>query len=422
MQPASIAYIEDDEKMVNEQILGNSSEISVLIVDDSLVFRRYLLDMFAEFINVKIIGEAKNGIEALERLLDVQPDVILLDMEMPLLDGMSALQYLMSHKPTPTIMLSSLTEEGTARAFDALKNGAIDCIAKDFISQKECLAERRQDFLSRVSQAADTTVRARESLASLLSHKKFAEAVEQKEQVIFCEECGTRQIVQIDPFAVLPSVECTYCGDLIEIATVTQDQFRSNNFVTVLGGGKGAAANLLEILPQLKPDMGGCIFAMLHENAEYVDAFARYLEAISLMKVIRVSDGVKIEGGHCYLFSEEDYMKIKPYSAQLTLQRESKKKIKSFEGGPLDWLIASVRASFKKKSSAILLSGHREDGRQGIASLIEDGCDVGVLDPKECYYKVLSEYILDALPQDEVISLSAIGEKIQKNHYKAKTC
>jgi two-component system chemotaxis response regulator CheB len=114
-----------------------SRKISVLIADDSLVFRRYLRDIFENTIGIEIVGEARNGIEALELVLKQSPDVLLLDLEMPVMDGMTALQHLMIHCPTPTIMFSSLTSEGTARCFDTLKNGAVDFVCKDVLFQEK---------------------------------------------------------------------------------------------------------------------------------------------------------------------------------------------------------------------------------------------------------------------------------------------
>jgi len=84
-------------------------KISVLIVDDSLVFRRFLCDTFEDDADIIVAGEAENGIEALDLVLKTNPDVIMLDLEMPLMDGMTTLQHLMIHRPTPTIMFSSIS-------------------------------------------------------------------------------------------------------------------------------------------------------------------------------------------------------------------------------------------------------------------------------------------------------------------------
>ena len=113
-------------------------------MDDSLVFRKFLGDIFDDCDELVVVGEAQNGIEALDMVLRTMPDVILLDMEMPLMDGMTALQHLMIHRPTPAIMFSSLTAGGTARCFDTLKNGAIDFVCKDFIFQKSSLLTHKK--------------------------------------------------------------------------------------------------------------------------------------------------------------------------------------------------------------------------------------------------------------------------------------
>ena len=95
--------------------------IRVIIVNDSIWYRTTLKELLETHESISVVGEAVNGIEALELILKLKPDVILMDLEMPLMDGMTALQHLMIHIPTPTLMFSRLTREGTARCFDALK-------------------------------------------------------------------------------------------------------------------------------------------------------------------------------------------------------------------------------------------------------------------------------------------------------------
>ncbi|BHH83203.1 chemotaxis protein CheB [Desulforhopalus sp. 52FAK] len=391
-------------------------KVSVLIVDDSLVFRRFIGDIFAEFKNIHIVGEAQNGIEALDMVLKTNPDVILLDMEMPLMDGMTALQHLMIHRPIPTIMFSSLTEEGTARCFDTLKNGAVDFISKDFIFQKNQLAEHKKELLERVYRAAQLKIMPRDPIVST-NKPKVQEVAEVVQRVVFCEECGSRTAVTIDPNQIAQSVECSSCGDIIEIGVSSNEQYRRNSFITVLGGGKGCFSNLLTIIPQMQPDMGGAVLVIIHEEVEYVDNFTEYLDAISSMKVVRVKEGVNIEGGSCYVFSGEDYMSIKPYSAQFTLQRVEKGSVK---GGPVDIVMASVGTLFKQKASAIILSGDVVDGDRGMAIMLKYGGKIGVLDPSECYCKTLSKHVLDALDLSKTLTLGAISERIIKNHYDGK--
>ena len=399
-----------------EDTSAGARKVSVLIVDDSLVFRRFIGDIFADFKNIRIVGEAQNGIDALDMVLKTSPDVILLDMEMPLMDGMTALQHLMIHRPIPTIMFSSLTEEGTARCFDALKNGAADFVSKDFIFQKNHLAEHKKELLEKVYKAAALKIIARNPIASKAQAKTHV-VPEVVQRVIFCEDCGSRETVTLDPGKVSQTITCSQCGDMIEVGISSNEQYKRNSFISVLGGGKGCFSNLLHIIPQMQPDMGGAILVVIHERVEYVDNFTKYLNAISAMNVVRVQEGLHIEGGSCYVFSGEDYMSIKPYSAQLTLQRIEKGSVK---GGPIDIVMASVGTLFKKKASAIILSGDVTDGDKGMAIMLKYGGGFGVLDPSECYCKKLSQHVLSCLDLTQTLTLAAISERIIKNHYEGK--
>lgn len=110
--------------------LPAGKKINVLVVDDSLEFRRMLRDIFSRSAQLHIIAEAENGVQALDLALRLRPDVIIMDMEMPQLDGLSTLHQLMAFAPIPTIMISSLSREGSNRSFDAIKGGAVDFIYK----------------------------------------------------------------------------------------------------------------------------------------------------------------------------------------------------------------------------------------------------------------------------------------------------
>ena len=309
----------------------------VLIVDDSLVFRRFIADIFETSDEISIVGEAQNGIEALELVLKTNPDVILLDLEMPLMDGMTTLQHLMIHRPIPTIMFSSLTKEGTARCYDTIKNGAVDFICKDFIFHRQNLKNPTATLMSKVYRAGQMQIKAREPMFNRATNLSRVNENDEEQRVIFCEECGERQVITYKRTQPFHKITCKQCGDVIDLEIGTQAQYRRNNFITVIGGGEGSLYNILELIPQLGPQMGGCIIVVLHENVEYVDTFTEYLDAISELKVIRGREGLNLEGGYCYVVSGHDFMRIKPFSAHLTLERVTKNLI---NGGPMDVLLA----------------------------------------------------------------------------------
>jgi len=394
---------------------NNSSKISILIVDDSLVFRKFLGDIFDDCEELVVVGEAENGIEALDLVLKTNPDVILLDMEMPLMDGMTALQHLMIHRPTPTIMFSSLTEGGTARCFDTMKNGAVDFVCKDFIFQKSSLLTHKKLLIDKVKRAALLKLKAREPVFTSSSDTNSPPEVEQR--VVFCEECGSREVVSIVHRRPIQNIKCSKCGDTIELSLFAQSQHRRNNFISVLGGGEGCFFNLLQIIPHLSDGFCGALIAVIHQDVEHVNSFAEYLDAISAIKVIRAREGVTIEGGNCYIASGADYMSIKPYSTQLTLQKVATESVK---GGPLDIILASVSTIFKKKAAGIILSGDESDGDRGLAILMKNGGSQAILCEEERYCKNMGQQIMEKCNISGTAAMDHLLEHIRKMHYHAK--
>lgn len=401
--------------MEEDSNITTSGQISVLLVDDSLVFRRFLGDIFQECEYLQIVGEAENGIEALEMILKTLPDVILLDMEMPLMDGMTALQHLMIHRPTPVVMFSSITEEGTARCFDTMKNGAVDFICKDFIFQQQNLQSHKRIIVDKVQKAAKMKLRAREPVFT--STNAGTSAPEMEKRIIFCEECGSKEVVSVSNRAPVVSISCSKCGDEIEIRSLIQSLYRRNNYISILGGGEGCFHNILQVVPQLDPGMGGSVIVVIHGDAKHVDNFTEYLDAISPMKVIRASEGVNLEGGKCYIISGSDFLSIKAYSAQMTLQKVQKS---SLRGGTLDLILASAATLFKKRVSAIFLSGDIPDGDKGVAILDKYGGSLSLLASQECLSTTLTDHIARNHDFGTVMTTDAIVSYMTKMHNEAK--
>jgi len=388
---------------------NDSSIISVLVVDDSPVFRSFLRDIFDNYTDTAIVGEARNGIEALELVLKTDPDVILLDLEMPLMDGMTVLQHLMIHRPTPTIMLSSLTDAGTARCFDTMKNGAVDFINKDFIFQRKKVEVYKKLLPEKVRRASLVKVQSREHV---FTDSSVIEASAKGEhRVVFCEDCGHKEAVALKMFLMGQSVICTNCGDTIEL--VADLQYRKNSFLTVMGGGDGSFCNLLEIIPKLDPKMGGAVIVVVHGDVLHVDAFSEYLEAISSVNVLRAREGINIEAGNCYLASGHDYICLNSSSGRLTLKKLQNK---IPDTGPLDVLFASVGTILKKNATGVILSGEENDGEKGLDVLLRNGGLKLILDPAECLYKTMGQSVTKQGDLYNTIELDALVEKIMKLH------
>src|SRR5512136_2607765 len=109
---------------------GKTSKLRVLIVDDSAFMRMAIRSVLSRDPGIEIVGTATNGADGVAKVLDLKPDIVTMDVEMPVMDGISAVREIMSKSPTRVIMVSTLTREGATATFDALEAGAVDYVSK----------------------------------------------------------------------------------------------------------------------------------------------------------------------------------------------------------------------------------------------------------------------------------------------------
>jgi two-component system chemotaxis response regulator CheB len=400
--------------ITTKQPPGKNTVTNMLIVDDSLAFRRFLREVCGLSPRLRVVGEGRNGIEALDLILKLKPDVVLMDMEMPVMDGMTALQHLMIHRPTPVLMFSSLSDEGTARAFDALKSGAVDFVGKDFIFREKNLESQKNTVLTKLLNCERMKVSPIDPLYSIQLAGAAPSRVDT--HVIFCEDCGEKQVLEIENGQLPPQIQCRHCGDVLDISAF--NKHRRNTFTTVIGGGEGCYRSLLSMMPVLEIELGGSFLIVVHDTPPMVDSFAEYLASVSSFQVLRASEGQSMEGGHCYVAAASDLLVLKPFSAHYTLQRAVLGKESLTQG--VDMAMQSVAQIFKQKSAGVVLSGANGDGRQGMMAMRQHGGSVFALNSQACFVDELSKIV----QQDgEVVVLEnelALVETIRRLHQGAQ--
>jgi two-component system chemotaxis response regulator CheB len=299
--------------------------IRLLIVDDSKVMRDAIADMFSYGSNIQVVGEAANGAEAIEAIALHQPDVITLDVAMPVMDGITALKHIMIKKPTPTVMLSSLTLEGARVAFDALRYGAVDFIAKPSALQDTDLSEQEADIRSKIEYAAEVEVEAikyiRSSHHNLVQDYSFANGKPEK--------------------------------------------------VVAIGTAEGGYGALLKIIPHLTSDMPYSYLVTMYAIREHVDAFASYLNNISSIHVKRAAHDEVLRPGVVYLNSGLDYTTVHKQGDDYTLH-VSPAPFASRKGA-IDMLMFSAADIVKENCIGIVLSGSGFDGAEGLEEVARMG-------------------------------------------------
>ena len=299
--------------------------IRLLIVDDSRVMRDAIADMFSYGSNIQVVGQAANGEEAIEAIALYQPDVITLDVAMPVMDGITALKHIMIKKPIPTVMLSSLTLEGARVAFDALRYGAVDFIAKPSALHDTDLSEQEADIRSKIEYAAEVEVEAikyiRSSHHNLVQDYSFADSKPEK--------------------------------------------------VVAMGTAEGGYGALLKIIPHLNSDVPFSYLVTMYAIREHVDAFASYLNNISSIHVKRAAHDEVLRPGVVYLNSGLDYTTVHEQGDDYTLH-VSPAPFASRKGA-IDMLMFSAADVVKENCIGIVLSGTGFDGAEGLEEVVRMG-------------------------------------------------
>ena len=372
-----------------------NKSIRLLLVDDSELFRRFVAELLVDSNALKIVGEAAGGREAIESMSKFHPDVVLLDMEMPVMDGMEVLQKIKEQNGAPVIMVSSLSREGSARCFDTLKNGAVDFIGKDSLHPKKGLDQLKKELLYRILCAS--RVQSRKNSLAIPADTLTHEGEEDKKRVIFCEECGTRNVIERSADGKVEEKRCAQCGDLLEAIVITK--YRRVSRVGVIGAGRGGAGNLLNIVPLLPENCPTTTIVVMHEAADYIDSFARYLNAVSAVKVIRLEEGMNVEGGNCYIASSHDHFSLVSHSTNYTVRKSTPVPGR----GALDLMFESISSVLKNRMFAVALSGHQLDGDKGMQQVRKNQGYGAVLNAASCLCKELGENILRKSAIDRIV-------------------
>lgn len=350
----------------DSSIAGPSQKpIRLLVVDDSRLIRTAVKRLFASDGQVEVVGEAANGLEALDLLPRLNPDVITLDINMPEMDGLSTLKHIMIKHPTPTVMFSALTHEGATETFDALRFGAIDFMPKPSQSRGEDIPEQERLILQKVKVAAGVETGAIRLLRTSRSDHQ-----------------DSQNQAMVDPEGIV-----------------------------VLGASEGGYGALLKIIPQLPPDLPGACIAILYADAAHVSAFADYLNANSAITVKRAAMGDALQAGTCYLASGSEYTTLQNGDDRISLQVNPSPFPE--RRGAINMLMLSVSEIMSHKAIGVVLTGKGIDGAEGAVEMRRVGGTVILQDPRTCLFQEMVQASLRAGKADYVCSDLDIASAIK---------
>ena len=298
----------------------------VLVTDDSAFMRRAVTTMLSADPDIEVVGVAQNGKEAVDLAKTLKPDVITLDIEMPEMDGLTALRHIMRTAPTQVLMLSSLTTEGSTASLQALKLGAADVLAKD--------QSKFSMNMSKLQTKLITTVKA---LAESNRHQKPA----------------------------LPKTPTT---------NSVAPKFRATQFDLVcIGSSTGGPPVLETILSALPATTRPPVVVAQHMPEIFTRSMAERLDKMCPLKVIHVEERETIESGHIYLARGGKHMQIHKTPAGKLEARIGTEPAEAVYRPSVDALFSSAAKATAARTLAVVLTGIGADGLKGGQELHETG-------------------------------------------------
>jgi two-component system chemotaxis response regulator CheB len=347
----------------------------VLVVDDSSFFRRRVTDILNKDPNLTVIDVAVNGKDAVEKALSLKPDVITMDIEMPLLNGIEAVKQIMAKAPTSILMFSSLTHQGANATLEALDAGALDFLPKKFNEIAKTSDDAGSLLRQRVVQLAKTK--------GSLRRKPVAR--EQQSRI-------TRSPTTIQPTNKFephsrgslrsPKVEPAY-NESIRSHAVKRSSGKNYQLLAI-GTSTGGPIALQKILTQLPEDFPLPIILIQHMPAAFTLAFANRLNTLCKINVKEAAHGDILKPGCAYLAPGGRQMIIDgtAKSAKLKIIEDNSEKI-AFKPS-VDVSFGSAAKVFGGSVLGVILTGMGSDGREGSRMLKGKGATIWAQDETSC--------------------------------------
>jgi two-component system chemotaxis response regulator CheB len=319
--------------------------IKVLVVDDTSFMRKAVTRILETDEGIEVVGTARNGREALEKVRVLAPDVVTLDMDMPIMDGLTAMRHIMIESPCPIVALSSLFRDGTV-TFDALRLGIVDFVPKPSGAVSLDIDAARQQLIDRVKIAC----------AVNLSNVRRVRLRED-----WSQEMELDRLYGFQPLA----------------------------YVIVIGTTLTGPNTIIRLLSRLSPGLPAAVIVHQEISPKIMDAFAAEFNRHVPWRIEAAQDGMAVEQGVCYIGTNE---------RSLTLELNESGEVRLFSGtagpDPLNAFFSSAAEIFGRNTIGLLLTGIGNDGAQGFARIKAHRGTTIVQDRQCCVFPNLTDHAI----------------------------
>ena len=342
--------------------------IRVLIVDDSAFMRKLLSDLYSAEPDFMVVDTARNGLEAVDKVKRFKPDLVTMDVEMPIMDGIKALEVIMKDTPTPVVMISSLTKAGAEATLSALELGAVDFVAKS------------AGIISSIAGIGNEIL----AKSRIAVHAKVFQFIEKPVKVVSI---------------VKPLVQPT-------IGT-------SEEQLVAIGTSTGGPRALQEVITKLPGDLPCGVVIVQHMPPGFTKSLSERLNSLSPLTVKEAEHNDVVRPG---------LVLIAPGNYHMTVEREGNRKIVKLNQNPpigghrpaVDPMMESVAKIYGRRAIGVILTGMGHDGAQGIKAIKQQQGYTIAEDQSTAVVFGMPKSAIELGVVDKVAPISAVAAEIVK--------
>ena len=379
--------------------------VRVLVVDDSVLMRGLLKKMLAQQHDIQIIGTAVNGLDALAKIKSLKPDAVTLDVEMPELDGLSALRRIMLECPVPVIMCSSLTDTGTRATIEALSAGAVDFIAKP--KKTEALGPVVEELAVKIITASGARL-IKPRLSQIMSegdlHKKGRPVPERRKTTGELSNAAKEREKAAMSRRIIKSG--------VKVLSMTMRSVHTK--LVAIGCSTGGPAALQQVLPALPAKFPTPVVVVQHIPIGFSKALAEQLNTKCQLEVHHAEDGMQLQVGHIYIAQAGSDITFRGRGDSVTLNIE--KGVTPLPPGGFrpsaDVMMTDAARAYGDTVLGVLMTGMGRDGAKGMKAIKNNGGRTIAEDESTCVVYGMPKAAVDAKAVDKVTPLGDIAQEI----------
>lgn len=402
--------------------------IRVLVVDDSRFFRRRVSEIIAADSQLEVVATAENGAEAVDMVAKFKPDVITMDVEMPVMDGINAVKRIMASSPTPILMFSSLTTEGAQATLDALDAGALDFLPKKFEDISRNREEANRQLRARIKQIAIkrpiSPLRSAPVIAPLSTRAaqqtppmgKNSSDVQDTIRINSTnQEDKDKRVHPTVRTEAFKPIDTLKRSDSSMPTRVMRDVLRPGelrNFsILAIGTSTGGPVALQEILSKLPENFPLPIILVQHMPGTFTTAFAERLNKICKIRIKEAVEGDVLQPGLALLAPGGKQMLLQRRGGQIVIRIHAAAPGQTYKPC-VDITFNSIAELFPGKVLSLILTGMGADGREGIRKLKKDHSICWAQDEASCVVFGMPGAVVEQNLADHVLPLVEMGPQL----------